>query len=378
MTKHNLFIQRLEKYKKNSEILRQIHSNKAIRKHRYAIVHLSTTLILTAIVSFIGFMGIDKFSKLIDPNNTFKFEWVEFIFNVSVFGILVLIILELIFNFKDMSHLHNKSINILTGFIRDIDDLLNLQNFNDEDIDQLIYSTRERYKLIAEILPPSTDKEFIKSKKDYVNKKQEIKYYSNLKSRGSTFLLDPSFNKKEKIIGEQILEDSWMQEVLKAVTSLKNNSLWISGGFVRNKIWDYKHRYRIRTRLGDVDIIYFDQANISVETDHSIESKLKTLLPNIIWSVKNQARMNTKAGDEPYTSLYDALYKWPETATAIAIQIDEHGFLKIIAPYGYDDLFSLVVRPPDYFRRHHIDRYLERIKNKNWIQIWPKLNIKLK
>nr|WP_320022762.1 nucleotidyltransferase family protein [uncultured Draconibacterium sp.] len=375
MDKRELFFERLEKYKKNAEILRQIHSNKGKNKHTLANWHLTVTLILSAIISFIGFMGIKKLSNLFDPNSLISLDFLEFIYNSAVFLILILIIVELIFNFKNSSNQHYKSITILTGFIRDVDDLLKLQNFNDSEIDGLINSIRERYKLITEILPPSTDKEFLKSKIDYRNKKLPQQTNGKQKLSNNIFLIDPTFNKKERKLVELILNDNWMLGVIQAVNKIDGPDLWISGGFVRNKVWDTKHKYKLRTKLDDVDVVYYNQENIHKSREKQIENQLSQILPNINWSVKNQARMHIVAEDEPYTSLYDALRKWPETATAIALQIDENGFLKILAPYGYNDLFDLKVKPPDFFKENHKDRYNNRIEKKNWIKIWPKLKI---
>lgn len=39
-----------------------------------------------------------------------------------------------------------------------------------------------------------------------------------------------------------IQNDKWMIQVLKIVRDLKLNDSWIGAGFVRNKIWDKKHK----------------------------------------------------------------------------------------------------------------------------------------
>jgi hypothetical protein len=45
-----------------------------------------------------------------------------------------------------------------------------------------------------------------------------------------------------------------------------------------------------------------------------------------------------------YTSLFDAISAWPETATAIAVRLTENDLLEIIAPFGLSDLFELKLR----------------------------------
>ena len=38
-----------------------------------------------------------------------------------------------------------------------------------------------------------------------------------------------------------IKSDTWMLSILEAVRSLDLPDCWIGAGFVRNKVWDYKH-----------------------------------------------------------------------------------------------------------------------------------------
>ena len=71
-----------------------------------------------------------------------------------------------------------------------------------------------------------------------------------------------------------IEDDIWMLNVLKVVRDLKLKDCWIGAGFLRNKIWDIKHNKK-RTKLNDIDVIYFDKSNISEEYDLQLENKLR-------------------------------------------------------------------------------------------------------
>jgi hypothetical protein len=63
---------------------------------------------------------------------------------------------------------------------------------------------------------------------------------------------------EEKIIS-LISEDVWMMAILKSAKSLDLPDWWICAGFVRSKIWDTLHDFRVRTPIPDIDVIYFDQ-----------------------------------------------------------------------------------------------------------------------
>lgn len=168
-----------------------------------------------------------------------------------------------------------------------------------------------------------------------------------------------------------IKTDTWMFNILETVRNLHLPDCWIGAGFVRNKIWDYKHNNK-RTSLNDVDVIYFDNNDTSKASELILEEQLKTMNPSVNWSVKNQARMHIRNGHLPYKSCYEAISYWPETATAIAIQLNSDNHIEYIAPYGLNDLFNLIVRPTPNF---DLITYRNRIVNKGWKDTWKKLVI---
>jgi hypothetical protein len=103
-----------------------------------------------------------------------------------------------------------------------------------------------------------------------------------------------------------IKNDEWMLTVLKAVSDLNLNDCWIGAGFVRNKIWDEKHQ-KPRTVLNDIDVIYYNQNNITKTYDITLENILKKKDPNLNWSVKNQARMHIRNKHKQYINCNDAI-----------------------------------------------------------------------
>ena len=180
------------------------------------------------------------------------------------------------------------------------------------------------------------------------------------------------FNYSDALI-EIINNDNWMIEVLRIVRALNLVDCWIGAGFVRNKVWDYKHGFD-RTKLNDVDVIHYNNNNLSEEFDLGIEKRLKEIKPDVNWSVKNQARMNIRNAHDPYENCFEAISYWPETATSIAVKLNENDEIECIAPYGLDDLFNLIVKPtPDF----NLEIYNDRITKKSWKEIWSNLIIKV-
>jgi hypothetical protein len=158
---------------------------------------------------------------------------------------------------------------------------------------------------------------------------------------------------------------------LELVKCLNLPNWCIAAGYVRNFVWDYLHQYAERTPMNDVDVLYYDLTDTNEDTEKHYQNLLKLKLQGYNWSVKNQARMHDRNKEEPYLSVEDAMKRWPETATAIGITLDEDNKLRILSPHGLEDLFELIIRRSPYFMDDNY--YQQRVKNKDWLNTWPKL-----
>jgi hypothetical protein len=183
--------------------------------------------------------------------------------------------------------------------------------------------------------------------------------------------------KNEKDIIQLIKEDEWMMDILNAVKSLNLPDWWICAGFVRSKIWDTLHGFKERTPIPDIDVIYFDDTNMDELEEKKFEIRLRNILPNIPWSVKNEARMHIVNNIPPYSSSVDAISKFPETATSLGVKLDEKNDIVLVAPWGVDDVINLEVKPTPYFQesKERAQIYEERITKKNWKDIWYKVKV---
>lgn len=173
-----------------------------------------------------------------------------------------------------------------------------------------------------------------------------------------------------------ISQDPWMMEVLRLVRDLRLPDCWIGAGFVRNKVWDHLHGYTARTPLDDIDVVYYDIDYPEESFETEMEEKLRENRSEINWSVTNQARMHAVHGDRPYRDTSEAMAKWPETCTAVAVRMQEDGTLELLAPWGIDDLVNMVIRPTPAFE-HKIDEFKARQEKKQWKKKWPNVRFEL-
>ncbi|PHF03534.1 hypothetical protein COF76_02790 [Bacillus wiedmannii] len=183
--------------------------------------------------------------------------------------------------------------------------------------------------------------------------------------------------KTEQDIIRLIENDEWMMDILQMAKSLELPDWWICAGFVRSKIWDTLHDYEIRTATPDIDVIYFDQLHTDEVYEQSLEKALVNMDASIPWSVKNQARMHVVNNMPPYYSSVDAISKFPETATALGVTLDELNNVILTAPCGIEDVLSLQVRPTAHFleTKERLHMYNTRVNKKKWQNIWPNIAI---
>ncbi len=189
-------------------------------------------------------------------------------------------------------------------------------------------------------------------------------------------------NSLQRELEELLGAEAWRRQALAAVAALGLPDCWIGAGFVRSPVWDRLHGFETATPLDDVDIIYFDPLCLDPDVETLHEARLaargpKLPWPQTRWSVTNQARMHLEKGEPPYTSSADALSYWLETPTAVAARLGADGEIEILAPFGLDDLFAMVMRPTPYARARQPDDYRARVARKGWGDKWPRVRLHL-
>jgi uncharacterized protein len=175
---------------------------------------------------------------------------------------------------------------------------------------------------------------------------------------------------------EAIKQDKWMITILEAAAKLELPDCCISAGFIRAKAWDVQHDYKERTPLADVDVVYFNADDTGKATEKELENLLAKMMPDVPWSVKNQARMHHVNQMPAFRDTTHAIACYPETATSIGVKLEE-GILHLIAPYGVNDLLACRIAPTPLYGSsapyHSI--YLDRVNKKNWQRLWPRVRM---
>jgi len=151
---------------------------------------------------------------------------------------------------------------------------------------------------------------------------------------------------------------------------------WLVAGAIAQTVWNLAFGKPAESGIKDVDLVYFDAHDLSPQTEAAHERRLRNLFRHlpVKLDVKNEARVHLWYAARfgypiaPYSSTEDAIATFPTTATAVGVRRRADLF-ECCAPFGLDDLFSLVVRP----NQRQITRAIYQAKVEWWRTVWPQL-----
>jgi len=173
-----------------------------------------------------------------------------------------------------------------------------------------------------------------------------------------------------------LLQNKTIVDILERALELNLPNWYLGAGAVAQTIWNYKSNLDLNHGIEDYDLVYF-AANLADGEQTDLNMRAKKLFSEVNVDFVNQATVHlwykNEFGKEiqPYISTESAINTWPTTSTSIGVTMDSAGSLKIYAPFGLDDLFSLTVRANKILITENIYYY----KAKKWKSTWNQLNI---
>ncbi len=168
-------------------------------------------------------------------------------------------------------------------------------------------------------------------------------------------------------------------EALIAATEVAAPDWPIGSGAMRNAVWDRLHGFNKPTPLADIDPAFFDPTDLSPERNRRVEEVLLERLPGVPWEAQNQAAVHVWFPKvfgyevEPLSSTADGVGTWPETATSVAVRLEDDDELVVVAPLGLEDLPGQVHRRNP--ARASVEEYERRLATKRIAERWPRVRI---
>lgn len=189
--------------------------------------------------------------------------------------------------------------------------------------------------------------------------------------------LDPAHQLRglEEIIRSQPV----LMSVLMGLRDLALPDAWLVSGAIYNTVWNVLTGRPALTGIKDIDLIYFDDTDLSYEAEDVVirgAGKLFADLPLPV-ELRNQARVHLwfpqKFGITvtPLTHSTQSLLRYASRTHAVAARLEADDTMTVDAPYGLDDLFSFRITP----NRVLANRVAHETKGARAMTIWPEVSV---
>jgi uncharacterized protein len=150
-----------------------------------------------------------------------------------------------------------------------------------------------------------------------------------------------------------IRADHIVHEALVKARAMDLPDWLIVSGALYNAVWNSLTGKPCGFGTKDVDLFYFDAADLSYEAEDAVIAKAAVHFDGLPLpvEVRNQARVHLwfeQRFGHPYPKLSssaDALTRFASRTHAVGVRLRADGGLDLVAPFGLDDIFSFRVAP---------------------------------
>ncbi|MGY1813227.1 nucleotidyltransferase family protein [Blastococcus sp. SYSU D00820] len=176
---------------------------------------------------------------------------------------------------------------------------------------------------------------------------------------------------------ELVLADPTVAAVLARTPSLGVGEWWLTAGLLMQTVWNAVTGRPAGTGIRDADLFYFDPDTSWDAEDAVIRrgAELFADLPVPV-EIRNEARVHLWYADRfgtpapPFRDCRDAIDSFAAVCCCLGVTVGAGG-PRVYAPFGFADLFGLVVRP----NRRLAPRAVYEAKAARWSSVWPELTV---
>ena len=175
-----------------------------------------------------------------------------------------------------------------------------------------------------------------------------------------------------------VTADPTVRAILHRAPELHLGEWWLTAGVLFQTVWNALTCRPPGTGIRDADFFYFDDDTSWDAEDAVIRAgaELFADLPVPV-EIRNEARVHLWYADRfgtpapPFRDCRDAIDSFAAVCCCYGVTADAGGDLRVYAPHGYADLFSLTVRP----NRRLAPQHVYEAKTARWKQQWPELTV---
>lgn len=181
-----------------------------------------------------------------------------------------------------------------------------------------------------------------------------------------------------EMLHEILQKNDVIYQVILRVNKLGIDKYYIGAGCICQSVWNYQNNLNPMYGISDVDLVYFNDNDLSYEAENTIILKVKNEFSDLSVDIdiKNQARVHLWYKKHygydisPYNSVEDAINTWPTTATSIGVRLEDGKFI-VYAPFGMNDMFGQIIRA----NKTQITKETYMQKCNKWVSKWNSLRI---
>ena len=181
----------------------------------------------------------------------------------------------------------------------------------------------------------------------------------------------------ETRLADIVRNDSELMTVLTTLRGLDLPDWLVFSGAVYQSVWNHLTGRQPGFGVKDFDVGYFDE-DVSWDAEDAVIKRVENAFEEPFRSrveTRNQRRVSewfpAKFG-QPYPPIADtaeALTRFVAPAFAVGVRLEEDGQITVVAPFGLDDIFAMVIRPnPNRPLAKDWDRVTARA-----LERWPEL-----
>jgi hypothetical protein len=173
--------------------------------------------------------------------------------------------------------------------------------------------------------------------------------------------------------------DPDLMQLLAALRPLRLPQRRLVGGCLYQTVWNVLTGRPCRIGIHDYDVIYFDDGDLSWAAEDCVIRRVAEATQDCVGplQVRNQARVHLwfeRRFGSPYpplSSADEALQRYVSVVHAVGVRMEDDDRLNVVAPFGLDDLFAMVVRP-----NHALDNEASHAsKAARAKAIWPEVTV---
>jgi hypothetical protein len=150
-----------------------------------------------------------------------------------------------------------------------------------------------------------------------------------------------------------IRSDPDLMQLLESIRRLRLPQWRLVAGCLYQTVWNVLTARDRGTGIKDYDLIYFDNDDLSWTAEDRVIRSVATATRECVGpiEVRNQARVHlwfeSRFGTayDRLSSADEALHRYASIVHAIDVRLEDDDRLDTVAPFGLDDLFSMVIRP---------------------------------